>query len=367
MNLLSPKLAVLALFAQTLAVSSAELPAAKVTRLFNGKDLTGWDGNPKLWSVKDGAITGQTTPENPAKGNTFLIWTNGEVGDFELRCSFKILANNDKGFGNSGIQYRSKILDPKNWVVGGYQADMEAGPTYTGILYEERMTRGIMAARGEKVVWDKDCQKQVTGSLGSSEELQAAVKKEDWNDYVIIAKGNHMQHFINGKQTVDVIDDCESKRAMSGVLALQLHAGQPMTVQFRNLQLTTWGAGTRSSADDLKSLQGDWQAVSAEANGAPVPAEDLPKLLVTIKDNSYKVVGNDSTDTGKFTIDPSKNPKHMDIRPDTGPEAGQTLPGIYEVGEETFRICRALEGDTRPSAFATRSDSPFFLITFQRK
>ena len=130
-------------------------PAEKgFLRIFNGKDLTGWDGNPKLWSVKDGAITGQTTAENPAKDNTFLIWTNGTVADFELRCSFKLTPGDDKGFANSGIQYRSKVLDPANWVVGGYQADMEAGPTYTGILYEERMTRGIMAARGEKVIWD---------------------------------------------------------------------------------------------------------------------------------------------------------------------------------------------------------------------
>src|SRR6266404_287355 len=144
--------------------------------IFNGKDLAGWTGDPRLWSVKDGAITGQTTPENPAKGNTFLIWTNGTVGDFELRCSFKLVANNDKTFANSGVQYRSKVLDPDNWVVGGYQADMEAGPTYTGILYEERMSRGIMAARGEKVVWDKDCQKKVTGSLGTSDEIMAAIK-----------------------------------------------------------------------------------------------------------------------------------------------------------------------------------------------
>src|ERR1700693_3603848 len=82
-------------------------------KIFNGKDLTGWDGDPRLWSVKEGAITGQTTAENPATVNTFLIWTNGTVGDFELRCSFKIVPNNDKGFANSGIQYRSQVLDPK--------------------------------------------------------------------------------------------------------------------------------------------------------------------------------------------------------------------------------------------------------------
>src|SRR3989475_10705280 len=106
----------------------------------------------------------------------------------------KLVANNDKAFANPGIQNCSTINDPQNWVVGGYQADMEAGQTYTGILYEERMTRGIMAARGEKVVWNKDCKKEVGGSLGTSEELQAAIKQGDWNDYVVIAKRNHLAH-----------------------------------------------------------------------------------------------------------------------------------------------------------------------------
>jgi len=205
--------------------------------MFNGHDLTGWDGNPQLWSVKAGAIMGRTTLEHPAKGNTFLIWTNGAPADFEMRATFRITSNNDKGFANSGIQFRSKILDPTNWVVGGYQADMEAGPNYTGTLYEERMTRGTMAMRGQKVVWDKDCKKQITGSLGTPEELQAIIKKEDWNDYVIVAKGNHLQQFINGRQMIDIIDECEAKAAKSGVIALQLHAGQPMTVEFKNIRI----------------------------------------------------------------------------------------------------------------------------------
>ena len=221
------------LLAQPVVVPAAEQGFLSI---FNGKDLTGWEGNPKLWSVKDGAITGQTTAENPAKGNTFLIWTNGTPSDFELRCSFKLTPGDSKGFANSGIQYRSKVFDPANWVVGGYQADMEAGPSYTGILYEERM-RGIMALRGEKVVWDKEDKKQVVGSVGDAAAIGAAVKKGDWNEYVIIAKGNHLQQFINGKQTIDLTDDCEAKRAMSGVLALQLHAGPPMMAQFRNLRI----------------------------------------------------------------------------------------------------------------------------------
>src|ERR1051325_8739753 len=86
-------------------------------KIFNSRDLSGWDGNPKIWSVKDGAITGQTTAENPAAGNTFLIWTNGTVADFELRCSFKLVPGDTHGFANSGVQYRSKVADPAKWVV----------------------------------------------------------------------------------------------------------------------------------------------------------------------------------------------------------------------------------------------------------
>ncbi len=204
--------------------------------MFNGHDLSGWDGNPKLWSVKDGAIVGQTTPENEIKTNTFLIWTNGTPGDFEMRCSFRLTPGDAAGFANSGVQYRSKVIIPAAWVVGGYQADMEAGPTYTGILYEERM-RGILAQRGEKVVLGADCVKHVVGQLGTPEEYKAAIKQGEWNNYVILAKGNHLQQFINGKQTIDVTDDCEAQRAVTGVIALQLHAGHPMKVEFKNLRL----------------------------------------------------------------------------------------------------------------------------------
>ena len=195
--------------------------------LFNGQDLSGWDGNPQFWSVKDGAIVGQTTPENPTKGNTFLIWRAGELDDFELRLSYRIVG------GNSGIQYRSKDLG--NWVVGGYQGDFEAGDTYSGILYEEK-GRGILAKRGEKVTIDAQGAKHAE-TVADTSELQANIKKEDWNDYTIVAHGNHLTHSINGRVTAEVIDNQPGKQAFSGILALQLHAGPPMTVEFKNIRL----------------------------------------------------------------------------------------------------------------------------------
>jgi uncharacterized protein (TIGR03067 family) len=288
------------------------------------------------------------------------------VGDFELRCSFKITPNNDKGFANSGIQYRSKILDPANWVVGGYQADMEAGQTYTGILYEERMTRGIMAARGEKVVWGKDCEKQVTGSLGKSAELQAAIKQGDWNEYVIIANGNHLQHFINGKQTIDVTDDCEAKRAMKGILALQLHAGQPMTVQFKELRLKTLSGGAASAAEELKKMEGDWQVAGIEMAGTTVSSNEMPKVVVTIKGDTFKVSNAGMEAGGRFILNPAETPPQSDIRADSGPDEGRTFPGIYEIGAEKMRICCAKLGKRRPTTFSSGENGNFVLINYIR-
>ena len=218
--------AMIALIGTQSAQAADDEPGFK--SLFNGKDLSGWDGNPKFWSVKDGTITGQTTAENPTSGNTFLIWRDGTVDDFELRLSYKMVG------GNSGIQYRSK--DFGNWVVGGYQGDFEAGDTYSGILYEER-GRGILAQRSQKTEIGPDGKVTVVASLGDTKDIQTGIKKEDWNEYVILAKGNELTHIINGRVTAQVIDEQPEKRAMSGILALQLHAGPAMTVQFKNIRI----------------------------------------------------------------------------------------------------------------------------------
>ncbi len=216
--------------------------AATEVSPFNGVDLTGWEGNMNLWSVQDGAITGITPPDpaNPAKGiikhNTFLVWKGGTVGDFELTFQYRI----EKG--NSGVQYRSKELPAGEFgpIISGYQADFEAGEKYSGILYEER-GRGILALRGEKTVIKagENAKKPTVEKgqpVGDSAAIQAAIKKEDWNEYKIVAKGNHVQHFINGMQTVDVTDEDAANAPKEGLLALQIHQGPPMKVQFKNLK-----------------------------------------------------------------------------------------------------------------------------------
>lgn len=198
--------------------------------IFDGKSLKGWEGRPEFWSVRDGAITGQTTKDNPTKGNTFIIWRDGKLGDFELRLKFRIVD------GNSGIQYRSEELPNNPFVVRGYQADFEAGTRYIGILYEEK-GRGILALRGHKVVIREDGKKETVGTTCDEKEMLASLKKEGWNDYYISAKGNHLVQKINGHTTVDVTDNQKSKARSEGILALQLHAGPPMLVQFKEIQL----------------------------------------------------------------------------------------------------------------------------------
>ena len=205
-----------------------ELNPSGFESIFDGKTLTGWEGKPGFWSVQDGAITGQTTKETPTKGNTFLIWRGGTLKDFELRIRFRIASH------NSGIQYRSADLG--DFVVGGYQADIDASSHYAGIIYEER-GRGIIGPRTRKTVIGADGKRESTGKTCDEKELLASLKKGTWNEYVITARGNQIVQKINGYTTVELTDNQKEKRLLEGILALQLHAGPPMLVQFKDVRL----------------------------------------------------------------------------------------------------------------------------------
>ncbi len=206
--------------------------------IFNGTDLTGWDGDPRLWSVKDGAIRGETTPENPAKGNTFCVWRGGTLKDFELKIKFRI--HN----GNSGIQYRSKEFD--KWRIGGYQAEVENAPGKVGFLYHEA-GRGSLVDVGDFTVIDEKGEKKVIGNVNDQKALIDAgyYKDKDWNEYHIICQGNHLVHYLNGYQTIELIDndrvvnpdDPQDRKGASreGLLALQIHTGPPMIVEFKDI------------------------------------------------------------------------------------------------------------------------------------
>jgi len=198
--------------------------------IFNGKDLSGWDGDPRFWSVKDGMIRGETSLKALPLGNTFLIWRGGTLRDFELRVKFRIQN------GNSGIQYRSK--DRGKWVVSGYQAEVENKQGKVGFLYEEK-GRKYLANVGESVEMTASAERKVTGAIASKEELikRGYYKEKDWNEYLIVAKGNHIEQTLNGFKTIDLLDNDEKGRALEGILALQIHAGPPMIVEFKDILL----------------------------------------------------------------------------------------------------------------------------------
>jgi hypothetical protein len=210
--------------------------------LFNGTDLTGWDGDPRLWSVRDGVIHGETTPDNVAQGNTFLIWQGGDVGDFELRLSFRCNATN-----NSGIQYRSKQISgeqAKNkWVVRGYQHEIRNEhtlPNVSGIIYDEGGGAGgrqRICQAAEQAVWEPETGKKVTATLIDQAEFTQLMKIDDWNDVVIRAEGNRIRHYLNGRLILDFTDADPAKALREGVLALQLHAGKPMWAEYRDIRL----------------------------------------------------------------------------------------------------------------------------------
>jgi hypothetical protein len=205
--------------------------------IFDGQSLDGWDGNPALWRVKEGVIVGQTTDESPIPSNEFLIW-EGEVDDFVLRLEFRIDA---AGQSNSGVQYRStRRPEIGPWAAGGYQADIDGTNRYMGIFYEEK-GRGILGLRGEDVILEpgegKSATKKVVGKVGDAAEIVAGVRPGEWQEYEIRAIGNRFEHILNGQTTVRVVDNDHANAAKSGILALQLHAGKAMKVEFRNIRL----------------------------------------------------------------------------------------------------------------------------------
>ncbi|MCU0797184.1 MAG: DUF1080 domain-containing protein [Akkermansiaceae bacterium] len=214
------------LTAWTLMASACACLAGEVS-IFNGKDLSGWDGDPRLWKVVDGVLTGETDgAEKKIDANSFLIWKDGEPGDFVLKFKARITGSN-----NSGVQYRSKRHEGDGWVVGGYQMDLHPKHEYLAMLYEER-GRGIACERGQKVKLVEGKKPEVIESFETD-----PVDLAQWNEYRLEATGNVVKHFVNGKLAAEIHDEDAAKRAAKGVLALQLHAGPAMKAEFKDIVL----------------------------------------------------------------------------------------------------------------------------------
>lgn len=213
--------------------------------LFDGKTLDNWKGDTAYWHVENGAIVGEETETTASqlKANTFLIWQGGEPADFELKAEYKISAQ-----GNSGIQYRSELVDGVPFGMKGYQLDIDGANQYTGQNYEER-GRTILAFPGQKVtlpavsgpvseyakgnIWRAAV---ITDTLGNRDSLKALIH-DGWNTLRIVARGNRLQHYINDVLMCDITDDDTANRKSAGLIGLQLHAGHVMRVEFRNIAL----------------------------------------------------------------------------------------------------------------------------------
>ncbi|HAV63469.1 MAG TPA: DUF1080 domain-containing protein [Verrucomicrobiales bacterium] len=226
-----------------LAATSLQADHHGFKPLFDGSSLGKWDGDPMFWAVKDGVIVGETTTEKqPAdKKNTFLIYRGGSFDDFELRFKYKV-----EGF-NAGIQYRS--VDKGGFHVDGLQADFEAqwhdnGKTdkFSGMFFEEN-GRMFMGQRGDVVVVTanpaepKKSNNRKIATVGDPAELEKVIKRDDWNEYTVIARGNVFIHMINGRVMSIGIDEDEINSRKSGILAFQLHSGRPMKIQMKDIEI----------------------------------------------------------------------------------------------------------------------------------
>tara|TARA_R110002050_G_scaffold16719_1_gene50425 strand:- start:64194 stop:65003 length:810 start_codon:yes stop_codon:yes gene_type:complete len=217
--------------------------------IFDGKTLANWKGDPTYWRVENEALVGEVTPSTLLKQNTFIVWQGGQPDNFELKATFRITKN-----GNSGINYRSELLDNIPFALRGYQADIDGQNRYTGQNYEERK-RTTLAYRGEKAIitsqnnpneegslganvtnnaWQH---REVIASLGNSDSLKTKINEEDWNECHLIIKGNRLQHYINGILMSDVTDEDIVNRKLSGFLGVQVHVGPPMKVEYKNISL----------------------------------------------------------------------------------------------------------------------------------
>ena len=235
---LSLGLGLSALAAETLPPVPAPTEPAGMKVLFNGKDLAGWSGGSRFWSVKDGVMRGETTNGHPATDDSNLVLYDRKHSDFDLRFAFRCSAAYQ-----SGVQYRSgRFVEPtptNAWASRGYQCELRNGndfPNVSGSLNYEASNRGRICLVGEKAVWENG-KKTVAATLIDAAGYVKLFKLNDWNEVVIIAKGNHIQHFLNGTQILDFTDKDPQLALTQGSVILLLHAGAPMWAEFKNLRI----------------------------------------------------------------------------------------------------------------------------------
>lgn len=200
--------------------------------LFDGRTLDGWRGQDmSFWSIEDGAITGTIAPDHAPELNQYLVWQGGLLDDFELKLTFRMRSTNSP-LVNGGFQFRSRRLP--NGDVAGYQVDNNYGQPWKARLYDE-FGRHNLALQGERTVFDREGGKH-TGPL-PLEPGAADFRLEEWHEYHLIAQGRNLALRVNGKPIAEVTDNDDDSFEPLGLLALQLHTGPPMKVQFKDIRL----------------------------------------------------------------------------------------------------------------------------------
>jgi hypothetical protein len=225
-------LAAVALLAATQPGLAAPDGSDGFEAIFDGKTLEGWRGQDmSFWSVEDEAITATITQQHPAPMNQYLVWLREPVRDFELKLEFRF-AVSSAGNENGGFQFRSRRLP--NGDVAGYQVDNNLGTPWKVRLYDEH-GRHDLAFPGERAVFDDQGRRRVEKL--EMEPGATDFRLEDWHEYDLLAQGPHLALRINGRFVAEAFDRDPENIETSGVLALQLHTGPPMKVQFRNIRI----------------------------------------------------------------------------------------------------------------------------------
>ena len=210
--------------------ASAADTAPQTVELFDGQTLDGWEGDPKYWRVENGAIVGEIAPGTKLNRNTWLVWRGGQVADFDLQLQFKLTG---AAAANSGIQFRSQVQDIAH--VSGYQADLDMGKTWLGRIYDEH-GRALLVERGTRVAISADGQRQIE-SFAAPHQYTVLFRENAWNEYRIVAVGEHIAVYINGTLFSELRDSQTGHRDLRGALAIQLHSGPETRIELKDVRL----------------------------------------------------------------------------------------------------------------------------------
>ncbi|WP_282122044.1 3-keto-disaccharide hydrolase [Algibacter mikhailovii] len=216
--------------------------------IFNGKNLEGWEGDQTYWRVEKGVLIGEVRPETILKQNSFIIYNKEQPENFELKLEYRVSES-----GNSGINYRSTLIENRPFALQGYQCDIDGKNKYTGQNYEEKK-RTTLAYMGETVKIPqmpdsipksnlrknvkRNCwQTRIITDIKNKRELRLHIKPNDWNSVHLKIKDNKMQHFINGVLFSEVKDLDQENTSSKGYIGVQVHVGPPMTIEYKNIEL----------------------------------------------------------------------------------------------------------------------------------